>query len=327
MSLQKYTPQQVFSNGSITKRFEKVLGDSAKGFVASVLQIINSNDMLSDCDPDSLYSASMTAAALDLPINPNLGFAYIIPYRKGKGRNSRVIAQFQMGYKGYIQLAQRSAQYKTISAAPIYDGQLINEDPLRGFEFDFTNKQSDTVIGYASYFKLLNGFEKIFYMTADQVEKHAKTYSQSYKSGYGVWNDDFEAMAVKTVLKLLISKYGPMSVDLEKAIEADQGEIKDPQGIEIVYPDNEQGEPKPPANREIDTGGNGAEVEGENKDQRQALYSSVTKTAKDVFGDDWYNGIKKNVIAIDKNSENMMDLSTPDLKTLEANIEKEASGE
>lgn len=235
-NLQKYSVKDVMGGQSVLRSFEKVLGDKAKGFVTSVLQIISDSDKLAKASPDSVLNAAMTAATLDLPINPNLGFAYIIPYNNKTG----TIAQFQMGYKGYIQLCQRTGLFKTISCTAIYEGQLVNEDPLRGFEFDFRVKSSDKIIGYASFFSLLNGFEKTFYMSKEEVEAHAKEYSQSYRSGYGVWKDNFSAMAKKTVLKLLLSKYAPMSVDIEKAITADQAEILDPNNLSARYPDNDK---------------------------------------------------------------------------------------
>lgn len=246
MSLQKYTPQQVFKNNSIVKRFEKILGENARGFVTSVLQVINDSDKLKKADPDSVYSAAMIAASLNLPINPNLGFAYIIPYNiKGRG----LVAQFQMGYKGYIQLAQRTGMYKTISTAAIYDGQLVSENPLTGYEFDFNVRASDTIIGYASYFKLINGFEKTFYMTAEEVEDHAIEYSTQYKGkdnkeSFGNWADNFDGMAKKTVIKLNLSKYGPLSVDMQTAIKVDQAEIKDPDALEVGYIDNQVDAPE-----------------------------------------------------------------------------------
>lgn len=244
-NIQKYNAKQLFSKDSVHKKFAEVLGKKSKGFVTSVLQAINDSDMLSESSSESVYSAAMTAAVLDLPINPNLGFAYIIPYRiKNKG----VVATFQIGYKGLIQLCQRSGQFKTISATPIYAGQILEENPLTGYEFNFNNRTSDEVIGYAAYFSLVNGFEKTLYMTVEDVEKHAKEYSQSYKKKYGPWVDNFEAMAIKTVLKLLLSKYAPMTIDMEKAITFDQGEVKDVDGMEVGYIDNDQKDPQQPTN-------------------------------------------------------------------------------
>lgn len=249
--LEKYTPQQVFQNDSIVRRFEKILGDNARGFVTSILQVINDSDKLKKADPNSIYSAAMIAASLNLPINPNLGFAYIIPYNiKNRGQ----VAQFQMGYKGYIQLAQRTGMYKTISASEIYEGQLVTENPLTGYEFDFNVKASDKVIGYAAYFKLINGFEKISYMTIEEVEEHAVEYASTFhgldnKKSFGNWVDNFDGMAKKTVLKLLLSKFGPLSVDMQTAIKVDQAEIKDVEGLEVNYVDNDksgQNDPQQP---------------------------------------------------------------------------------
>ena len=141
-----------------------------------------------------------------------------------------------MGYKGFIQLAQRSGQYQTISATEIYEGQLTAQDPLRGNTYDFTKKQSETSIGYAALFVLSNGFEKDLYMSKEEVQKHAKRYSQTFRKGFGNWVDDFDAMARKTVIKLLLSRFGPMSVQMQKAIEADQSVLLD--GDKHVYADN-----------------------------------------------------------------------------------------
>lgn len=214
-----------FEQEAVQERFEKLLGDRAYSFIASIIDIINNNERLASVEPQSLMLAAANAAALDLPINPNLGFAYIVPYKNK--------AQFQMGYKGFIQLAMRSGQFKTISAAPIYKGQLIEENPLAGYRFDFEAKESDEVIGYAAYFKLLYGFEKTHYMTLDHLRTHGATYSKTYKRSDGLWSTNFDAMATKTVLKLLLSWYAPMSVEMQKAITTDQAVIKE-DGVEYV---------------------------------------------------------------------------------------------
>ncbi len=137
-----------------------------------------------------------------------------------------------------MQLALRSGQFKTISYTEVYEGQLVSENPLTGFEFDFTKKISEKVIGYASYFKLLNGFESTYFMSTEQVNKHAMKYSQTYKLGYGQWKDDFDAMAKKTVLKLNLSKFAPLSVEMQNAIQADQAVIKDAETMDVSYTDN-----------------------------------------------------------------------------------------
>lgn len=217
---------------SVKKKFTELLGKKAQGFVASVLSVCNSNDLLKNATTESIYSAALTAATLDLPINANLGFAYIIPY---KGREA-TLAQFQVGYKGFIQLAQRSGQFKTIACTPIYEGQIVSENPLTGYEFDF-NIKSNTVIGYAAFIALLNGFEKTIYWTKEKVERHAKRFSQSYKGGYGIWKDDFDSMALKTVIKDILSKWSPLSIEMQRAIITDQAVLDENQ--EPTYTDND----------------------------------------------------------------------------------------
>lgn len=233
------TVKNYFTQQSVRAKFEELLGKRATGFITSVLQAVASNDMLSKADPATVFHAAATAATLDLPINQNLGFAYIIPYNLKQSNGSfKVVAQFQMGYKGFIQLAQRSGQFKTISATPIYEGQLIEQNPLTGFVFDFTVK-SDKVIGYAAYFELLNGFQKILYMSNDDLKVHGKKFSKSFNKGFGLWKDDFDSMATKTVLKLLLSKYAPLSIDMKTAVIADQSLINDVETEDVTYIDND----------------------------------------------------------------------------------------
>lgn len=236
------TTKGYFTQSNVRSKFEELLGKRAPGFITSVLQSVASNDMLNKADPATVFHAAATAATLDLPINQNLGFAYIIPYNsKQKDGSFRVVAQFQMGYKGFIQLAQRSGQFKTISATPIYEGQLIEQNPLTGFEFDFT-VTSKKVIGYAAYFELLNGFQKIMYMTTEELKGHGKKFSKSFNKGYGLWKDDFDSMATKTVLKLILSKFAPLSIEMTKAVISDQSVINDVETEDVTYIDNESTE-------------------------------------------------------------------------------------
>jgi recombination protein RecT len=232
------TTKDFFDQSSVKKRFEDLLGKRSTSFITSVLQIVNSNDLLKNADPASVYNAAATAATLDLPLNNSLGFAYIVPFNDRKA--NKQLATFQLGYRAYIQLAQRSGQFKTISATAIYKGQVSAENPLTGFEFNFSAKESDEIIGYAAYFKLLNGFEKTIYMTKEELEKHGKKYSQTFKNGFGLWKDNFEAMAIKTVLKLILSKFAPLSVDMQTAIITDQAVIKNTDTMEVEYVDNTQ---------------------------------------------------------------------------------------
>lgn len=239
METNQLTTKDLFAKENVRKKFEEMLGKRAPQFITSVLQIAASNDLLAKADPMSIYNSAAVAATLDLPLNNNLGFAYIVPYNaKQKDGSCKTVAQFQMGYKGFIQLAQRSGQFKTISASPIYEGQLTEMNPLTGFVFDFT-KKSDKVIGYAAYFALINGFEKTLYFSIEDVNKHAGKYSQTFKKGFGLWKDDFESMATKTVLKLLLSKFAPLSVEMQKAVLVDQAIIKDEAGTTLEYTDHE----------------------------------------------------------------------------------------
>ena len=187
------------------KKFEEMLGRKAAGFMSSIIAVTNNNNYLMKADPATVIGAAAQAAMLDLPINQSLGFAYIVPY---KGT-----AQFQLGYKGYIQLAQRSGQYVDIGAKTVYEGELEYENRLLD-KFKFGDRTGDKVIGYLAYFRLTNGFEKMLFMTLDEMQAHAKKYSQNYKGGTEKWGlADFNVMAEKTVLKRLLSKFGPLSIE------------------------------------------------------------------------------------------------------------------
>lgn len=220
--------KSLLSKDSYKKRFDELLGKKSVGFISSIINISN-GPSLAGVDPNSVVAGAVVAATMDLPIDPNLGFAYIVPYNdKKKGK----VAQFQMGYKGFIQLAQRSGQYKTINATPVYEGDIKRFNRFTGeLEFNEENVDTSTVIGYLGYFKLINGFEKYLYMTKEELENHGLKYSQSYKSNNewtkknSLWTTNFDAMATKTVLKLLLSKYGVLSIEMQTALQADQGII------------------------------------------------------------------------------------------------------
>ncbi|WP_121775791.1 recombinase RecT [Acinetobacter bereziniae] len=232
------------SDLTIRKKFEEVLGKKTQGFLASVMQVAN-QPQLKNAVPATVINAAMMAATLDLPINNNLGFAYIVPYKRkfkdGQGRwQESNEAQFQMGYKGFIQLAQRSGQFSRIAATPVYEGQLISANPLLGYEFDWTVENKGEAIGYVAFFKLLNGFTAELYMSKAEINKHAGRYSQSFKYGSGVWKDNFEAMALKTVTKLLLSKQAPLSIDMQTAQLADQAIVRDVESNDFEYIDHNE---------------------------------------------------------------------------------------
>lgn len=234
----KHNAKDFFAKPMVQEKLKELVGKNAPAFATSVLQIVNSNSMLVNADPQTIFSAACMAATLNLPINNNLGFAYIVPFKNNK--ENKIEAQFQLGYKGYIQLAQRSGQFSRIAATPVYNGQLISENPLLGYEFDWSVKPSGDPIGYVAFFKLINSFTAELYMSKEEVMKHANKYSQTAKKGFGVWKDQFEAMALKTVLKLLLSKQAPLSIDMQKAQMADQAIIRDVDKDEFEYIDHQE---------------------------------------------------------------------------------------
>lgn len=216
------TVKSLFQNEDIQKRFQKLLGDKAQGFITSVLQTVASNKLLEKSDPNSILQAAATAATLDLPINQNLGFAWIVPY-KGK-------AQFQIGWKGFVQLALRTGQYHRINVIEVYKNQFNSFNSMtEDLDADFSLDGEGEIIGYAAYFRLTNGFEKTVYWSRKKVETHAKKYSQAYSSSHSPWSsiDTFHAMAKKTVLKNTLSKYGIMSIEMQTAVKTDQAVLDD----------------------------------------------------------------------------------------------------
>lgn len=206
----------------------QVLGKNATGFVTSLTSIVSNNASLQNCEPLSLMYVGIKAAALNLPLDTNLGFAYAIPYYNGKTKKTE--AQFQMGYKGFVQLAIRSGQFKAINVTDVREGEYQGEDLLTG-ELKIAiadGREQRKVVGYAAYMRLVNGFEKSLYWSVEKVEAHAKQYSQTYSSpkdyirNSSKWTTDFDAMAKKTVLKMLLSKYAPLSIEMQTAIQYDQ---------------------------------------------------------------------------------------------------------
>lgn len=216
-------------------KFKEVLGRKSAGFIASLLSVVSTNDLLSQADPKSILNAAMIAATLDLPINQNLGFAYIIPYNDRK--SGLVLAQFQMGYKGFIQLSMRSGQFKTINVSDVKEGEIVTRNRLTGeiqFSWKDAGRDSLKTVGYVAYMSLINGFEKTLYMTVEELQKHGMQYSQSMKKGYGLWKDDFDAMASKTVIKFLLSKYAPLTTEMQTATLADQAVVTGEDQFEYV---------------------------------------------------------------------------------------------
>lgn len=200
------------------------LGDVnvAKQFIADISSVVSNNYKLQQCEANSILSAGLMAQSLKLPLAQSLGFAYLVPYKDK--------AVLIIGYKGLIQLAIRSGQYKTIGVRPVHKGEWIGLDKHGEDLFKFDHQHDlDEVVGYYAWIELANGFEKTIYWTVEQCEKHGKRYSKSYGNGSDtdLWGKDFDTMSMKTVLKQLISKWGIMSVDIQKAVVFDQAIIKD----------------------------------------------------------------------------------------------------
>lgn len=235
-----------FENDAVRNNLKAMLGQKAQGFATSVLSVVNNSKLLQNASPASIYSSAMMAASIDLPINPNLGFAAIVPYGK--------VAQCQIMAKGFIQLAIRSGMYAKINNAIVHEGELVKYDPFKDeYEFDASKRTGDEVIGYMAYFRLsqdYGGFEKYFYMTREEALAHGRRYSKTFKNG--TWTTDPDAMCLKTVIKLLLSKFGILSIEMQRAIKFDQGVVKgdftqmesfdDIDDVEVEYVDNPERE-------------------------------------------------------------------------------------
>ena len=223
------------------KKIQELVDKNSASFATSIMQIVNSNPMLLNAEPMSIFNAACMAATLNLPINNNLGFAYLVPYKNSK--TGHVEAQFQLGYKGFIQLAQRSGQFERLVSLPVYKDQLIEKDLIKGFKFNWSidPDEKEQPIGFYAYFKLINGFTAELYMSREQIDKHAKRYSQSYRKNSGVWADNYEQMALKTVTKLLLSRQAPLSIEMQKAVLSDQSVIENVTEEKFDYLDNQTG--------------------------------------------------------------------------------------
>lgn len=224
-----------FLNESAVKsKFEEVLGKKAPQFLASILNVADQSEQLKLCSPVSIMSSAMVAASLDLPIDSNLGFSALVPYNSSK---TGYQAQFQIMYKGFIQLAIRSGYYKDMNCSSIYADELISYNPIYGTietvkDFskckDRASGDKSKIVGYFAWFEMNTGYRHELYMTTEEVEQHALEYSQSYKSDKRYnrkssrWSTDFEKMALKTVMKMLLSKWGMLSVEMQNAMLSDQ---------------------------------------------------------------------------------------------------------
>ena len=224
---------------SVKAKFEEMLGKRASQFMTSITSVVGNNTLLQKADVNSIIMGAATAASMDLPLNPNLGYAALVPFNSKEG----CFAQLQIQVKGWVELFLRSGQCQNIICETVYEGQLVKKNKFTGeYVFDEDAKKSDKVVGYMAYFRLSNGFEKYEYMTVDEVKAHAQKFSQTYRKNIGPWKEMFEQMAQKSVLKRLLTKWAPKSIEMQQMAMFDQavikGDINDMGNAQTVYADN-----------------------------------------------------------------------------------------
>lgn len=247
-SLSKQAGKPKFSvmmqQDGIKNLVNNTLGDKKKAerFTASIISAVAVNPALQECEGSTILSAALLGESLNLSPSPQLGHYYLVPFKNTK--LNRTDAQFQLGYKGYIQLAIRSGQYKRINVIAIKERELVSYDPLsEDIEVNLieneVERENAKTIGYYAMFRLVNGFEKTMYWSKEKMEAHALKYSKGYqaKKGYTFWEKDFDGMAYKTMLRQLISKWGIMSIEMQKAFTNDYS-VTDEKG-NTTYVDND----------------------------------------------------------------------------------------
>jgi recombination protein RecT len=237
--LQKFNA--MLENTRTQEYLTNVLGEKKQTFVSNMVALVSSNKALSECDPSTIMFSCLKATALGLALDPSLGLAWVLPYRDNK--NNTTVATFQLGAKAYTQLALRTAQYKKINVRDVREGEIVGEDFVSG-EMQFKKLEKDRekapVVGYVAMFELINGFSKQLYMSNEEIDAHAKRFSQTYRKGYGLWTDkDMRPkMAEKTVLKMLLSKWGVLSVEMGQAIKSDSAVLGENNSVRYI--DNEE---------------------------------------------------------------------------------------
>lgn len=262
----------MISTPGYQKMINNTLRDPKKAqrFVASITSAVATNPALQECDPATILSGALLGESLNLSPSPQLGQYYLVPFNNTK--KGCKDAQFQLGYKGYIQLALRSGYYKHLNVIAVKAGELVRFDPLTeevevNLNPDELARENSATVGYLAMFEYLNGFRKTIYWSREKMENHALRYSKGYaaKKGYTFWEKDFDAMAFKTMLRQLISKWGVMSIDLQTAFEADAVAAEDGDYIQTPpaeLPDPVQDEPQE---------GDGNEASGDTSDEQVNL--------------------------------------------------------
>lgn len=229
---------------AVKANVESVVGvKDSQRFISSVVSAVQTNPSLAECSNSSILSAALLGHSLNLPQSPQIGMFYLVPFKNKTGTE----ATFQLSYRGMLQLAMRSGQYKAINVTDIRDGELVSYNPIEdSYDFepetDINKRMNLAIVGYYAYFEMINGFKKGIYWSKEQIEAHAKKYSATYRKGFGLWTTDFDAMAKKTLLRQLISKWGIMSVEMERAYVGDQAVIKEDGTVDYI--DNVPDEPE-----------------------------------------------------------------------------------
>ena len=234
------------TNDAVKNQINNVIGGkNGDRFISSIVSAVQTNSALQECTNPSILSAALLGESLKLSPSPQLGQYYMVPFNNNKKGFKE--AQFQLGYKGYIQLAIRSGQYKKLNVLAIKEGELVRFDPLNEeievnlIEDEEAREEAPTV-GYYAMFEYTNGFKKVMYWSKKKMEAHALKYSKGYKAkkGYTFWEKAFDAMAYKTMLRQLISKWGIMSIDMQSAMDVDMAVIHEDGTKDYVDMENDE---------------------------------------------------------------------------------------
>ena len=226
---------------SVKAKFEEMLGKRAPQFMTSITSVVGNNALLQKADVNSIVMGAATAASMDLPLNPNLGYAALVPFNSKDG----CFAQLQIMTKGYVELFIRSGQCKSLICEVVRKGELVKKNKFTGeYVFDESKRESDEIIGVMSAFELVNGYKKVEYMTVQEVKDHAQKFSQAYRRNAAIWKDNWEEMMKKSCLKRLLVRWAPKSIEMQQMVMFDQavvkGDISDMNSAQAVYADNRQ---------------------------------------------------------------------------------------
>ena len=250
----KMTFSAFMTNNAVVNKVNSIIGDekSGKRFISGIVSAVSVNPALAECNNSSILSGALLGESLNLSPSPQLGNYYLVPFKCKRAdangnEHYEQVAQFQLGWKGYYQLALRSGYYKKLNVVEIKEGELVSWNPLEeeikvNIVEDDEEREKLPTIGYYAFYEYLNGFRKAIYWSKSKMERHANKYSMGYraKKGFTFWEKDFDSMAKKTMLRQLISKYGIMSTELQNAYEGDMAVINE-DGTK-TYVDNEETE-------------------------------------------------------------------------------------